>query len=1592
MDKIPNHIELLPFEELLQELKEQYHFVLGVDSHERINRLLNRYANSEQPDATRLQYQLCSILATSQEEQDIFDRTYQEFLDRHSYEFESILDDPSYHIDQQVRRSRWLFRGLSALFLLISLYLYLSFVYVKPQPAPVAAQLPGSYHLFLADSSVIRDLPPFFRDKIKTRKWAFENKKQHEATPYTVATFKEPHTDQIELEITSRGKRKATRAFTPGFQRPLRLRITERKLGDSLLFIPQIRKIKPEIEAWPKKLQKAYKDVAKAYRLLGRTYRWTLSNGEQFDQSELLLPSPEQEIEIRLSITEVWQIPGDTLHWSAEAKTDIGPPHPAAEIPLVPIRYKKLDGPDIDQVKALLQVNRPNYLPLYLLLLGSILYLLYEWYRLRRRKLILEPAKKIGSPLRIDLEIEPSGWPKFDDPIQEEALLALRIRQLGLGETLNIPETLQATLEAGAIPSFRFHARSQAPQYLFLIAEKSSRDHQALYFGAWAAEMNRRDINAECYFYRRSPQKCWRSYKDRDSHRSLTQLLSAYGDYRIVIVGEAKGLFDLRSGKPGAVMQLLDSTQKKALLSAEPTSQWGPVERAVEAFMPVLPANSEGLLQLSHIWSKDNSLPKLSAKTLLDPEPPMLPADPAEEEEADWKAILEELRPYLGKRGMQWLAACALYPEIEWELTLNMGRTMGFYYDETIGLRLFRLPWFRQGELPEGLRVALFDELSEQQRTDGLAYLTSLLSHRENMPPTDSMAEQERRSQMAVYRFLNSDRGPQAKTALQQVIGSLPPEEIQDKVILKGLETAAKDSFFSKLPKQILRKNSAYFGLHRKSRLMAFSIAFVLGVFWILFNGNLLGPQLPQEPYNNNMLRVNLVAKDSLVWAHYRASQAADTGNYIGAVNILDRRAAAYLNSPQYDERESNELAPDHSRSMFNLLLAERNDIAEGLQPPFGVDSKALSKFAYTYATLTDPAYREKQGIASVPLTDWKNYLMQVPANEFADNRWLLANSYVYYGDDWDVMIVNASENQADGYISPFLDFQALLDSNYFTPATTQNAFFETGAKGQDSLLALLDYLESQVVNPEEHRTIDSIRTSLGQALPERCQGIFVIEGHTRDLKEGKPIDQNERLGNVTISWGGGAVETESSSGGLFKLEIDTCMYPLSDYKLELSRQGYQDTTWNLVSDNSFYETGLTSTTSIIDRLKDLLKDHNTMGRITLISSGNKGVEKAQVAEIGVVSTMTDKNGDFELTYDDPKEKRKIGDRVRLSVTKEGFEVVNIEALDVKIGQRTVRLLMAREGYIDSLKDVYLSSMMSEIDTEYERKVKSVRIDKDLNDYDVKVRTEMVDRVRNNKEKEAEEIARDLANTNLDQVSRKKFYAIEALQKGDASQVMDFFKEDYTDTPDYIKQEAAPSKGQQQKKAPEASIAEREFNNAKNELSRRNYVGAMKSFNQAIAADPENIDYYLDFGALLEKANQEKDAKSVYKKGIQSDNPTIEDHQRLADRLSELHANPKSGKPSYINAIYVQKTFLKALKDVQSQNPEKYDLMFVESTLRIAAYYQSIPRARDIEYVGLLRSSRRLVEKHPKNARYQAYKVKLEEYWAKYGGKDAKGN
>ena len=82
--------------------------------------------------------------------------------------------------------------------------------------------------------------------------------------------------------------------------------------------------------------------------------------------------------------------------------------------------------------------------------------------------------------------------------------------------------------------------------------------------------------------------------------------------------------------------------------------------------------------------------------------------------------LLTQLNKFLGQDGYYWLCACAVFPKIEWHITLYLGNQLknsqgNKLFHEAHLMKLVRLIWFRQSYMPDWLRLALIKSLDKKQ-------------------------------------------------------------------------------------------------------------------------------------------------------------------------------------------------------------------------------------------------------------------------------------------------------------------------------------------------------------------------------------------------------------------------------------------------------------------------------------------------------------------------------------------------------------------------------------------------------------------------------------------------------------------------------------------------------------------------------------------------------------------------------------------------------------------------------------------------------------------------------------------------------------
>ncbi|NEQ73026.1 MAG: hypothetical protein F6K23_08020 [Okeania sp. SIO2C9] len=364
---------------------------------------------------------------------------------------------------------------------------------------------------------------------------------------------------------------------------------------------------------------------------------------------------------------------------------------------------------------------------LWLMLVPLVTFLAWRlwWYwraslYLKRRETKQQPEIQRVSILGLNEELFPS-------------VLFLRIAQ-GLrrrirvsSNELDIDKTVEKTLRGGGwfAPVYRYH--QVLPEYLVLIDRANYSDHQARFVKEMIAQLTHNEVLITGYYFDGDPRVCF-PMTGKEPPSKLLEIALKYSQHRLIVFSNADSFFSSLTGEPEPWLDLFSSWPERAVLTPKPSEHWGYQELELSREFIVLPATNDGLIDLirSIEYGKLPYVPSEKSRT---PFPEALrvrarrwiervPPEP-------WLVddVLESLRHYLGKAGYYWLSACAVFPELHWNLTVYLGNMLltddGSSLLQACRLTdLDRLPWFRYGYMPDWLRSWLIYELPRQQEDE----------------------------------------------------------------------------------------------------------------------------------------------------------------------------------------------------------------------------------------------------------------------------------------------------------------------------------------------------------------------------------------------------------------------------------------------------------------------------------------------------------------------------------------------------------------------------------------------------------------------------------------------------------------------------------------------------------------------------------------------------------------------------------------------------------------------------------------------------------------------------------------------------------
>ena len=429
-----------------------------------------------------------------------------------------------------------------------------------------------------------------------------------------------------------------------------------------------------------------------------------------------------------------------------------------------------------------------------IVIFGPILFwVAYECYRLSQRRLILQKRAGRKPPHSWPIRVKGRGGSVYDSAQFSAAARRLHSRQVAESYHLDLRGTVQATTGSLGYPSLQYRPDTRFSEYLLLIDRVSAHDHQAALFKQLADALHGQGLYVQQYFFDGDPRICWSP--EGNTPVRLSDLQSKYGGHRMLLIGDADRLTDPVTGRLEGWAHAFSAWTDRAILTPLPVSSWGARERTLAGQFIVLPATTDALFSLVGFFAG---------------------SEPSETRNGGGRVVgeggwdrppsesVERLRIALGPGLFSWLCACAIYPELHWDLTLYLASLPCMPEDlvtEANLLRLIGLPWFRTGVIPDEIRYELIRHLDSQQEREVRQAIVELLE--QNPADEDTFAFETQALEIAVNRDLLR-RSKKKRAAKRELLGHLSTNDaVVDHVVVRSLESVQNSPLDFLLPGQL---------------------------------------------------------------------------------------------------------------------------------------------------------------------------------------------------------------------------------------------------------------------------------------------------------------------------------------------------------------------------------------------------------------------------------------------------------------------------------------------------------------------------------------------------------------------------------------------------------------------------------------------------------------------------------------------------------------------------------------------------------------------------------------------------------------------
>lgn len=236
---------------------------------------------------------------------------------------------------------------------------------------------------------------------------------------------------------------------------------------------------------------------------------------------------------------------------------------------------------------------------------------------------------------------------------------------------------------------------------IVIVEQNSLRNHQAEFVKSMFSNMA---INI--YTYETDPRILFTNKSNKKT--PLKQVLSLHTESVLLYFGSHKTWMNSQNLKIYEWTNIFKQCSSRYWFPIDAPENWGLFEENAQSIFPyIIPLNFDGLdAMVKHISTGENtssvSLDFWTRKI------------DYVHTDINTDLPLDTIALFFDADLRAWIAACAIYPNINWELTLSLGKYLSTtnrnLCTENELRQLLRLDWFIKGEIPKNIRKEIIDK------------------------------------------------------------------------------------------------------------------------------------------------------------------------------------------------------------------------------------------------------------------------------------------------------------------------------------------------------------------------------------------------------------------------------------------------------------------------------------------------------------------------------------------------------------------------------------------------------------------------------------------------------------------------------------------------------------------------------------------------------------------------------------------------------------------------------------------------------------------------------------------------------------------